>query len=96
MHDNPSHANLLLQAIARSHRIGQTKEVRVIHFEAVADADEPSASQQEQEGDKVMLPPGHRVQDKVHGLDLDLGYSAAIPGRLQRFSSDLNDSHQRA
>lgn len=26
------------QAIARAHRIGQTKEVRVIHFEAVADA----------------------------------------------------------
>ena len=26
------------QAIARSHRIGQTKEVRVIHLEAVADA----------------------------------------------------------
>ena len=27
-----------MQAIARSHRIGQTKEVRVIHLEAVADA----------------------------------------------------------
>jgi len=26
------------QAIARSHRIGQTKEVRVFHLEAVADA----------------------------------------------------------
>lgn len=25
------------QAIARSHRIGQKKEVRVLHFEAVAD-----------------------------------------------------------
>ena len=27
------------QAIARSHRIGQTREVRVFHFEAVADAE---------------------------------------------------------
>lgn len=27
------------QAIARAHRIGQTKEVRVIHFEAVCDID---------------------------------------------------------
>jgi hypothetical protein len=26
------------QAVARSHRIGQTKPVRVIHLEAVADA----------------------------------------------------------
>lgn len=32
------------QAIARSHRIGQTKEVRVFHLEAVADA--PSVSAQ--------------------------------------------------
>ena len=32
------------QAIARSHRIGQTKEVRIFHLEAVADAP-PSASQ---------------------------------------------------
>ena len=30
------------QAIARAHRIGQTKEVRVIHFEAVADAPDDS------------------------------------------------------
>ena len=27
-----------MQAIARSHRIGQKREVRVIHLEAVADA----------------------------------------------------------
>lgn len=31
------------QAIARSHRIGQTREVRVIHLEAVADAVEPAS-----------------------------------------------------
>ena len=30
-------APLVLQAIARSHRIGQKREVRVIHLEAVAD-----------------------------------------------------------
>ena len=36
----PAHA----QAIARSHRIGQTKEVRVVHFEAVADADVPASA----------------------------------------------------
>ena len=30
------------QAIARSHRIGQTKEVRVVHLEAVADAEQPA------------------------------------------------------
>jgi len=39
----------MAQAIARSHRIGQTKEVRVIHFEAVADAVEPSMSQHGQQ-----------------------------------------------
>ena len=44
---------LLLQAIARSHRIGQTKEVRVIHFEAVVDADKPGTSQQEQQDGQV-------------------------------------------
>lgn len=34
------------QAIARSHRIGQKKEVRVFHLEAVADApDVPAPSQ---------------------------------------------------
>ena len=32
------------QAIARSHRIGQTREVRVFHFEAVADADSSAAA----------------------------------------------------
>ena len=31
------------QAIARSHRIGQKREVRVFHFEAVADAHDPAA-----------------------------------------------------
>lgn len=36
------------QAIARAHRIGQTKEVRVIHFEAVADAPEDSIYAAEQ------------------------------------------------
>jgi len=41
----------MAQAIARSHRIGQTKEVRVIHFEAVADAVEPSVSQHAQQED---------------------------------------------
>ena len=46
----------VLQAIARSHRIGQTKEVRVIHFEAVADTDEPSVSQQEQKSGQVRPP----------------------------------------
>ena len=30
------------QAIARSHRIGQTRQVRVVHLEAVADAVEPA------------------------------------------------------
>ena len=69
---------LLLQAIARSHRIGQTKEVRVIHFEAVADADEPSVSQQEQNGGQVTLRPSHHLQSKAHNSNL--GYSAAIPG----------------
>ena len=44
---------ILLQAIARSHRIGQTKEVRVIHFEAVVDADKPETSQQEQQDGQV-------------------------------------------
>ena len=42
------------QAIARSHRIGQTKEVRIFHLEAVADAP-PSASQ-------VRPPPAHSRQ----------------------------------
>ena len=74
-----SHRYMLLQAIARSHRIGQTKEVRVIHFEAVADADERSASQQEQNGGQVMLRPGHQLQSEPHNSE-DLGYSAAIPG----------------
>ena len=40
----PDWERLRLQAIARSHRIGQTKEVRVIHLEAVADAEEGAAS----------------------------------------------------
>ena len=41
----PRQGSLLhAQAIARSHRIGQTKEVRVIHFEAVADADVPAGA----------------------------------------------------
>ena len=31
------------QAIARSHRIGQKREVRVVHLEAVADAVEPAS-----------------------------------------------------
>ena len=56
---------MLLQAIARSHRIGQTKEVRVIHFEAVADTDEPSASQQEQNGGQVVLRASHHLQSKA-------------------------------
>jgi hypothetical protein len=40
---------MMPQAIARSHRIGQTKEVRVIHLEAVADADAPAAASTQQQ-----------------------------------------------
>lgn len=41
------------QAVARSHRIGQTKPVRVIHLEAVADAtpDATPAEDGDYEGD---------------------------------------------
>lgn len=37
-----SFGSVAAQAIARSHRIGQKKEVRVIHLEAVADAEQSS------------------------------------------------------
>ena len=57
-----------LQAIARSHRIGQTKEVRVIHFEAVADADESTKLQQEQTNSKVCLPMISSACPAVKGL----------------------------
>ena len=40
------------QAIARSHRIGQKREVRVFHFEAVADALDPAAGADGLEGEE--------------------------------------------
>lgn len=45
---------LLAQAIARSHRIGQTKEVRVLHLEAVADPEVPSQSGHPSENGQVI------------------------------------------
>ena len=47
------------QAIARAHRIGQTKEVRVIHFEAVADAPNDSMYNAPyiQVGGRLCTPP---------------------------------------
>ena len=45
---------LYAQAIARSHRIGQTKEVRVLHLEDVADPELPSQSGHSSENGQVI------------------------------------------
>ena len=44
------------QAIARSHRIGQKKEVRVLHFEAVADPVDVEKVRRERRGARGGCP----------------------------------------
>ncbi|KAK9785522.1 hypothetical protein WJX73_005391 [Symbiochloris irregularis] len=54
------------QAIARSHRIGQTREVRVYHFEAVADApDQPLQGAKQAAGEDTRA---QRYADSIESL----------------------------
>ncbi|KAK9816457.1 hypothetical protein WJX72_000543 [[Myrmecia] bisecta] len=59
------------QAIARSHRIGQTREVRVIHLEAVANAP-PEAQAAEpadlEQGADPGAPPQRKYADSIESL----------------------------
>lgn len=65
------------QAIARAHRIGQTKEVRVIHFEAVADAPDDSMYDAEAQVGTGPLPdwqPHCSYMQKQHALQQSFSY----------------------
>ncbi|CAK0787464.1 hypothetical protein CVIRNUC_010684 [Coccomyxa viridis] len=73
------------QAIARSHRIGQTKEVRVIHFEAVVDADKPGTSQQEQQDGQVARYADSiesLVRNNIQKMKIDMANEVIDAGRF--------------
>lgn len=59
------------QAIARSHRIGQTKEVRVFHLEAVTDAAQPAAAAgniPEQQQNTTIQPQTRLYGDSIESI----------------------------
>lgn len=64
----------------------------MIHFEAVADTDEPSASQQEQNGGQVMLRPSHHLQSKA--LVRKPRIQRSDSWKSEQFLSDLDETYQ--
>lgn len=68
------------QAIARSHRIGQTREVRVLYFEAVADKPtDVAALNGSAPAPKLKLRiGGNREQSNIVGLSKDKKYVDSI------------------